>query len=338
LKRILIRVIRFFEFASKSAVLKILKKFTFRYNKSISIELDSTASVDGSGAQIQRLLSIYALAKYFGFSYRHNSIKQISVHPLDPFQSADEYRDYIERVNELFLIENSPQETPLEEIRHIREFRFLQFIGIVLKGLLLKSRMRISILNPYSITEFCPSAMLSIGERIQFPRGGERLLNTFRIVLHYRQGVGGFQVYPGQAISRETPLEEFIPTICKSISRYQGSSNIEIRVVTDAPAEETTFHPPHAQTDLWQGSPAFKNGEMRIQPMMFDLIEERTGIRPTIIRGGSPLEAISEMAQANVLLMSRSSLSYIGAVLNLNGEIYFPKRFWHRKMKHWRFL
>lgn len=337
-KKRLIKVIRFLEFAIKSRILTCLKRLTFRHNYSITIELDSTASVDGSGAQIQRLLSINALASYFGFNYRHSPIQQISIHPLDPFQSVTEYHEYLERVNRLFLIESFQKEIASEDIKHVREFGFWQFIRVVLKASLFKNKMTFSLLNPYSITEFCPSAILAIGGLIQFPRIEEGSLDTFRIVLHYRQGVGGFQVYPGQTISRETPLDAFIPTICNSISNYRGNSKIEIRVVTDAPAAETTFRPPPEQVELWQGSPAFQNGEMKIQPLTFDLIEERTGVPPTVIRGGSPLDAIIEMAQADVLLMSRSSLSYLGAILNSSGEIYFPKEFWHRKMSHWRFL
>jgi hypothetical protein len=61
----------------------------------IFVTFNSSLSVDGTGAQLQRQASVMAVAKYFGFNYIHSDIKQVSVHPLDPFQSEDEYEKYL---------------------------------------------------------------------------------------------------------------------------------------------------------------------------------------------------------------------------------------------------
>jgi len=33
--------------------------------------------------------------------------------------------------------------------------------------------------------------------------------------------------------------------------------------------------------------------------------------------------------------MSRSSVSYVGALLNSEGKIYYPPDFWHNPLKKW---
>jgi hypothetical protein len=41
------------------------------------------------------------------------------------------------------------------------------------------------------------------------------------------------------------------------------------------------------------------------------------------------------MTQADVLIMSRSSLSYLAGLLNLKGTVYFPINFWHSPHQSW---
>ena len=75
---------------------------------------------------------------------------------------------------------------------------------------------------------------------------------------------------------------------------------------------------------------------MTIQPIKFDELAEKIGIPVEVIRGGNPLVAIEIMAHAEFLLMSKSSLSYLGGYLNKQGAVYYPKNFWHRPLPEWK--
>ena len=49
---------------------------------------------------------------------------------------------------------------------------------------------------------------------------------------------------------------------------------------------------------------------------------------------GDPIEALEAMATADLLMMSRSSFSYVAAILNEEGiVIYHP--FWHSPLPEW---
>ena len=54
----------------------------------------------------------------------------------------------------------------------------------------------------------------------------------------------------------------------------------------------------------------------------------------SIIRGGNPLISLAKMSSADTLIMSRSSLSYVAALLS-SGNIIYPKGFWHPPKSTW---
>ena len=55
-----------------------------------------------------------------------------------------------------------------------------------------------------------------------------------------------------------------------------------------------------------------------------------------LIAGGDPLDALCLMSNADFLIMSKSSLSFTGAVLNSKGKIFYPVGFWHPALNKWR--
>ena len=63
---------------------------------------------------------------------------------------------------------------------------------------------------------------------------------------------------------------------------------------------------------------------------------KKYGDRCSIHIGGNPLTAIKFMSESDYLIMGRSSLSYVAAILNKEGVIYYPPKFWHPPMSHWK--
>ena len=55
----------------------------------------------------------------------------------------------------------------------------------------------------------------------------------------------------------------------------------------------------------------------------------------TVIHGGDPIAALEIMQQTDFLVMSRSSFSYIGGVLNEFGTVFYPPSFWHNPLPTW---
>jgi hypothetical protein len=282
------------------------------------------------------LISVYALASYFGLSYVHSDIKQVSVHPLDPFQSEDLYSEYLGRLNRFVNINALVDHdlTPTEFAQY--NIEFWSFMWLLVQNHRHKKVQRLAVFEPYSVTEFEPKIMKSVKNSISFHDNVSLKEGQPYISIHYRQGVGGFAVYPGQKIARETPLAKFENVIFPILSHVEPKSFRKLVVLTDAPTEVTYFHPPVNQQHLWDGTPGYSEGVMTVQPTNFDELTEKFGIPVEVIRGGDPLEAIAVMANAEFLLMSKSSLSYLGGFLNKFGTVYYPKDFWHRPLPEWK--
>lgn len=336
IRKYLSRVFRFSEFVLKGFVIIAVRKLTYKSNASLTLTFDSTRSLDGTGAQLQRRISVYALANYFGLMYVNSEIKQVSVHPLDPFQSDELYKEYLNELNEFIVFKDSVYQGQATAEFARYDLRFWRFMVLLLRNSIRKKALNLAVLEPYSVTEFRPEILNNARNTISIE---PKTLSGFEkpyIAVHYRQGVGGFAVYPGQNIARETPLAKFEKILLSIIDDSRQKEIKKLVVLTDAPTEITYYRPPENQHELWSGTPGFSDGVMTIQPINFDKLTEKLGIPVVVIRGGNPLEAIEIMTQAEFLLMGKSSLSYLGGYLNKVGTIYHPKDFWHRPLPGWK--
>jgi len=159
-----------------------------------------------------------------------------------------------------------------------------------------------------------------------------------KIVIHHRYGVGGKAIYPGQSISRELDVSYFIGILDVISSNYERVSkgDMEISLLTDAPIGEIIYAPPVGQLDLWQGTPNFQDGVVKIPGSSLEEIFMKSGYEISVKSGGDPLEAILEMSQSDYLITARSSLSYVAGILNKSGTVFSAPGFWHSPLPSWK--
>lgn len=314
----------------------IIRLFPKSRRKKIHLSLDSTNAKDGTGAQIQRMFAVRSLSLLLGTSYIHSPITNVTIHPLDPFQTILEMRAFLGKLNEKFAFRGDGHldESPSIDVA---DFRIGHLI-LILRRIIKHQAVTVKILNAYSIVDFFPSYYRKCV--IELKRDDRSSKNTNRkpkIVIHYRQGVGGFAIYPGMKIPRQIPLSFYLKRT-KRIVRYL-STNAEIVIVTDAPMTDLVYSPPQEQIDLWDGTPKFESGQLRIKNLDLEEIFLNEGLRIKVLSGGSPLDALQEMEGSDYLLMSRSSLSYVGALITHPGcQVYYPRGFWHPKLRSWKYL
>jgi hypothetical protein len=336
IREILSRVYRRAEYLLKNCVIISVRRLTYKSNSSIAVTFDSSQAVDGTGAQLQRLISVYALSNYFGFCYVHSEIKQVSVHAFDPFQTSELYEEYMLEINNFIqLSQVSNQDQNSADFKRIQAF-FWKFMILLARNRFQNKPLRLALFDPYAITDFRPQILESIQGQVsltarEVPRFAHR-----SIAIHYRQGVGGFALYPGQNVPRETPLNQFEQVLSSIVGEVALNSIKSVIVLTDAPEAVTHYRPPAHQQSLWEGTPGYSNGVITIQPIDFGKLSEKFDLPIHVLRGGNPLDAIYIMAQADFLLMSKSSLSYLGGIFNNFGTVYFPRDFWHRPLSRWR--
>jgi hypothetical protein len=119
------------------------------------------------------------------------------------------------------------------------------------------------------------------------------------------------------------------------VKKHGVEKILEITVLSDAPQINLEFTPPANQGDLWKSSPKFVDEKLQVKGVNLESLFIYPGIKTQIISGGDPMLALDAMAHAHFLIMSRSSLSYVGALLNSRGQVIFPPLFWHKPLKRW---
>ena len=67
-----------------------------------SMTFASELADDGTGAQIQRLIGVRALALLLRIPYSHTPIEKVAIHPFDPFKTMEEMHIFVDRVNTHF--------------------------------------------------------------------------------------------------------------------------------------------------------------------------------------------------------------------------------------------
>lgn len=302
----------------------------------ITLSYNPHLKTDGVGAQIHRILAIRSLAHNLGLGYAHCLVDNVAIHPFDPYQSIDEMKIFLVHLNHVFQMDDvgiDRNVTQLEVNRRVLTFG--NFFVLLLKTVLQQTPLLINVVEPFPVSDFDSKKYVAI--RTFLPNFITKINPTKTAALHYRQGVGGKSVQFGEKLSRQLDVKYFV-NIIESILADPANDINAIKIYTDAPSKSQEYSPPKTQSHLWKQSPRFRDGQMSIEGMDVGRSFEGLGIPLEIVRGGNPISAIQEMAGADVLVIGRSSLSYVAAILNTSGQIYFPKSFWHRPLAGWNVI
>lgn len=298
----------------------------------ISISLDSEKLEDGLGAQIQRQFSLKALAHYLRIDFSPTPIKQIAIHPLDNFADVSLMQDFLNEVNELFHLKVQ-SESDYDSLVIVGNLTIWKLLKIVARARRTKINIHLRVLEAYSLVDANPQIYVdSLRDFHLKAESINDLHQVFKsdICIHYRQGAGGNAVYPGQKISRELNPQYFIELL-----QRLDTNGKSIIVFTDAPVQDFEFKPEETQEHLWLGTPGYRNGKVRIQGLDLKNIFAAAGFDVRVVIGGDLITTILSFIESSSLLMSRSSLSYVAALLNKDGNIYYPPNFWHPPLNRW---
>jgi len=295
----------------------------------------ASSKKDGSGAQIQRLLAAASLAERLKIPFLQSRILDVAVHPLDDFQEPDSYHKFLKKLNYLFEITGTEKKLEANEITKVKNLELNLLIRIAIDSHKRKKIVKIEVENPYPLSDLNVNQYTSVVKKLE---NLCRILvqpNNFPyIAIHYRQGVGNFAVYPGQVIPREMHVDYFKSRINELVSEADRAQ-LELHVFTDAPTSVIKFKPPADQKYLWEGTPGYADGIMTVHPQVFS--PDDFGVKKVVVHsGGDPIEAMIQMARASVLIMGRSSLSYLAGIINTNGNVVSAPEFWHPPLARWK--
>ena len=315
-----------------------LKLLTFM-TVNVSLTYDPTRKPDGVGAQLQRILAIYGLCNITKLKYSHTGISDVAVHALDPYQNMAEYQRFLAHLNSIFALKSSEVPTSRTEIL-VQHFRTRTLIYYSLLSILKRRHFLLRISEPYAITD-------SVSNIYSFIHPLQDELKDFMakfkvdsptIAIHYRWGVGGKQIQQGESTTRELDVTYYAKVI-KHIKSVYPETNFKIVVVTDAPDKSLIYEPPSKQSSLWLGSPGFnaERNTINVSGMDMRMLFKNLEMEVEVKSGGNPMEAIAVLANADHVILSRSSLSFVSGLIS-KSEVYFPISFWHRPLKSWHLI
>ncbi len=290
---------------------------------------DSSNPKDGTGAQLQRILSIYCLATYLRLDYLHTDVSDVSTHPLDPFQNDELRRAYVERVNSIFKIETTTLEFSKEiYLKQLKLFLLLKYAFASFAG---RQKILLRINEPYGVVDFLPQCLTHVPP---FPL--RNIARSSEIVIHHRRGVGNFAIYHGQKLSRESSQLYF--NKCLDEIWALNQQRMKVSVLTDGSPIDLIYPVPVSQRSNWVGTPGFdgENIVVKGEDLSLQFKDERFDFE--FVYGGDPLEAIASMSLSRYLIISRSSLSYLGGILNKNGVVFTQSSFWHSPLPNWKII
>jgi len=315
--------------------LKVLRVMS----SNISLTYDPNRKPDGVGAQLQRVFAINGLCKITKIRYTHTEISDVAIHALDPYQTTIDYQNFISLLNSTFKMRGAEFSKVRKEIS-VEHFRARTLIYYSLLSILKREYFLLRVSEPYELTDSISNTYSYIHPLEDNLRN---YLNGFKmksptIAIHYRWGVGGKQIQKGESITRELDFKYYLKVV-ENIKSLYSNVNYKLVIVTDAPGKSLVYEPPKEQKSLWVGSPGFSQDKNTIEVSGIDMHElfSGLGMEIEIISGGNPLDAIAILANSEHLVMSRSSLSFVAALLSKT-EVYFPASFWHRPLRNWHLV
>ena len=299
----------------------------FGVHPHLVLTYDNTRT-DGVGAQLHRIYGIYAISRLLGASYLHSPLAGVGYQGLAALEEDASDPGFHHEFNELFEIKS---DAPLAEDFHTV---FLPSISIAvfqqLAAMFHTHRTGgrptlVRIVMPFGVADRYPDCYEVCKEISPFPPVAPvREGRTVRVAVHVRRGElfvvdsdrmlpNGYYIAVAQRIARALEAE---------------GCTYQIELYTEVPSSEFVVEPER------HGISSRITAPVVLGPEMCRL--EEFSVLPNLVHrvNGRAIECIHGMATADILVMSRSSLSYLGAILNRAGIVlYHP--FWHRAPSSW---
>ncbi len=281
---------------------------------------------DGVGAQLQRIYGIYAISRLLRASYLHTPIERVDYQGLPALERNTADPGFHDEFNRVFHIESD-----VSQAQGNRDLRFyeittdeLNYIVGDLENYPVGDRQTVvRIALPYGISDKYPDCYEACREISPFASPVRDDL-PLRVAIHVRRG----ELFARDS-HRLLPNAYYID-VARAVADLLERSGIDYRLElhTEVPTKEFVVRRGHHGFHDHVGAPAIFGPEMcRLE--QFDAL-------PNLVHciNETTMECLRKLATADVLIMSRSSFSYLAGILNRNGVmLYHP--FWHAALSSW---
>ena len=275
--------------------------------KKLVLTYDNSAMTDGVGAQLQRIYGIYAISRLLGATYLHSPLSRVDYQGLAALERNVADPGFHHAFNELFRIEsNILPSSELYEVR-LREISIdavNQLVATYDKHETGGRPALVRLMFPYGIADRFPDCYEVCKEVSPFSptRQEGRVL---RVAVHVRRGE---QIVLNS--ERMLPNSYFIQ-VARNVADALRALNVDfqIELYTEVPDKAFVVQPED------HGILNRISAPFELHPDMSRIDE--FSVLPNLVHriNGTVIDCIRGLATADVLVMSRSSFSYLGGIL-----------------------
>ncbi len=283
-------------------------------------------STDGAGAQLQRIYGIYSISRLLGVSYLHSPLNRVDYQGLSALEENVAEPDFHHQFNSLFQIKSDVMPTGdvhKIKIHDISMDTFHQLVAMLTEGETDGRPILAQLVMPYGISDHRPDCY-EVCKQISPFASSDREGRPLRVAIHVRRGellvLDSDRLLPNA----------FYINVALNIAHVLEGLKIDYRIElhTEVPRKEFTVHRNHPGINNRISAPTLLSpetcrlDEFRVLPNLVHCVNE-----PAV-------DCLSKLATADILVMSKSSFSYIAGILNRKGIIlYYP--FWHPPLSSW---
>lgn len=279
---------------------------------------NNSGFTDGAGAQLQRIISIYLIAKHYNIAYIHSKLFRMSYQGAKCLENNEEDYTQLDRYNSLFTLPSS------EEIKFDRTYSYENLSEELIHTLRdMEGNTLLSTVFAHRIIDSNPELLL---QPLSLPWVQELNRVPIIVAVHVRRG----ELFVVDS-NRMLPNSYYIDCM-KSLVEIFTQANIpyEIHLHTEIVTKPTLITPTH------HGITNRINTPILLRPE--DNCIEEFSIIPNIKYriNEDPVETLQALSTANILLASRSSFSYVAGIVSSSASrlvLFHP--FWHALSPLW---
>ena len=290
-------------------------------DKKLVLTYDSMRFTDGVGAQLHRIYGIYSISRLLGVPYLHSPLHRVDYQGLSALERNLADPRFQHAFNDLFQIKSDVAPTD-----HFHKIRLID-ISMDIVALFAAHRTDgrptlVQLALPHQIADLFPDCY-EVCKQIS-PFASSREGRFVRVAIHVRRG----ELFVLNS-ERMLPNGYYI-NVAQNVAQLLDELKIDYQMElhTEVPNKEFIVQPNHHGISHRISAPAI------VAPELCRLDEFSVLPNLVLCINETAIECLRKLATADILIMSKSSFSYVSAILNRNGIVlYHP--FWHHAPSSW---
>lgn len=282
---------------------------------------NNTDHPDGAGSQLQRMLSIYMMAKYFSIElntpigYIHTPLGQIDYQGLMCLEDNTANNEVIEEYNTLFKLPSDTYDTihKIETVKSLSKEHILALYKST-TNILLRTTYADKCLDVNKKAFNIPIELPWITSTISYP---------IHVAIHVRRG----ELYVVDS-DRMLPNSYYVECMSALQELFNNAGiPFEFHIYTEVIRKPTIITPTHHGIfNRISQAIILSPDDNKLEDFnMFNVIYHINE---------SPIKTLCDLTNSHVLLASRSSFSYVSSILKKRGVVLFHP-FWHGLSDSW---